>query len=169
LRNTLTLNDGPRTQDGGGSRLAANGETRQDLTPPTGEDPQRDVRPFVDRGQQADPNAAPLTGTGFREWSDRLRDVEEMVGDPRLRAEAARIRERAAAIRAEFTRHAQAPNWDMVDSTIGKPLAELRNSVNQELLRRQSAEALVPIDKEPVPPAYSEQVKRYYERLGSGQ
>ena len=39
----------------------------------------------------------------------------------------------------------------------------------QELMRRESSEARVPIDREPVPPEYAEQVKRYYERLGSGE
>ena len=39
----------------------------------------------------------------------------------------------------------------------------------EELLRRESSEALVPIDREPVPPEYAEQVRRYYERLGSGR
>jgi hypothetical protein len=92
-----------------------------------------------------------------------------MVGDPRLRAEAARIRERARAERAEFNRHSKQPNWDVVQQTIGKPLAELRDQVAQELLRRESAEALVPIDREPVPPEYADQVRRYYERLGSGK
>ena len=110
----------------------------------------------------------PLTGEGFREWSDRLRDVEEMVGDPRLRAEAARIRDRARQMRQDINRHSLAPNWDMVRDTIGRPLVELRDAVSQELLRRESAEALVPIDREPVPPKYAEEVKRYYERLGTG-
>jgi len=45
----------------------------------------------------------------------------------------------------------------------------LRDAVAQELLRRESAEALVPIDREPVPPEYAEKVRRYYERLGSGR
>lgn len=111
----------------------------------------------------------PLTGEGFRDWSDRLRDVEEMVGDPKLRAQAATIRERARAVRSEFTRHSKQPNWDVVQDTIGRPLAELRDQVSQELLRRESSEALVPIDREPVPPEYADQVRRYYERLGSGR
>jgi hypothetical protein len=113
--------------------------------------------------------AGPLTGEGFREWSDRLRDVEESVGDPRLRAEAARIRERARAVRAEFNRHSKEPNWDIVRDFINRPLVELRDKVAEELLRRESSEALVPIDREPVPPEYAEQVRRYYERLGAGR
>jgi hypothetical protein len=92
-----------------------------------------------------------------------------MVGDPKLRAEAAAIRERAKAARADFKKNAKAPNWDMIDQTIGRPLAELRDAVAQELARRDSSEALVPIDREPVPPEYADKVRRYYERLGSGR
>lgn len=92
-----------------------------------------------------------------------------MVGDPRLRAEAARIRDKARAVRAEADRHSKEPNWDLVRNEIGLPLAELRNALTEELLRRQGGEALVPIDREPVPPEYAEQVRRYYERLGSGK
>jgi hypothetical protein len=92
-----------------------------------------------------------------------------MVGDPRLRAEAARIRDRATAMRAEFKRHSQEPNWDLVREFIGRPLVELRQAVSEELLKRDSREALVPIDREPVPPEFVDQVRRYYERLGSGR
>ena len=51
----------------------------------------------------------------------------------------------------------------------GRPLVELRDKVAEELLRREASEALVPIDREPVPADYVEQVRRYYERLGSGR
>jgi hypothetical protein len=37
----------------------------------------------------------PITGAEYSQWSDRLRDVEEMLDQPELRAEAARIRDRA--------------------------------------------------------------------------
>ena len=140
-----------------------------------GENPDGELRRLLPdggggaRGGPEEVAAGPITGEQFREWSDRLRDVEEMVGDPRLRAEAARIRERARAARAEFTRHSKQPNWDLVRESIGRPLLDLRDQVAEELLRRDSAEALVPIDREPVPPEYAEQVRRYYERLGSGQ
>jgi hypothetical protein len=128
-----------------------------------------DLRRFLGGQTGPEGNRDPLTGEGFRDWTDRLRDVEEMVGDPQLRAEAARIRDRATAIRAEFKRHSEAPNWDLVREFIGRPLVELRQSVSEELLRRESRDALVPIDREPVPPEYVEQVRRYYERLGSGR
>ena len=114
------------------------------------------------------PEEGPFTGDRFRDWQDRLRDVEEMVSDPDLRAEAARIRDRARELRNDFKRHSKEPNWDLVRNTIGLPLAELRDKVGQELLRRQSPEAMVPIDRDPVPPEYADQVRRYYEKLGSG-
>ncbi|MCX7421326.1 MAG: hypothetical protein NT013_17530 [Planctomycetia bacterium] len=113
--------------------------------------------------------AAPIAGNDFREWSDRLRDVEEMVDDPELRAEAARIRDQARAIRAEMKRHSKDPNWSLVRVNVSEPLAELTNRIAEELLRRNSKQTLVPLDHDPVPPKYSEKTRRYYERLGSGK
>lgn len=118
---------------------------------------------------EMDRTFAPLTGEDFREWSDRLRDVEEMVGDPELRAEAARIRERARAIRAELKRHSADPNWDLVQQQVAGPLVELEDRVAEELLRRTTKKALVPLDRDPVPPQYSEKTRKYYEQLGSGK
>jgi hypothetical protein len=110
--------------------------------------------------------AGPLTGEKFTEWSDRLRNVEEMVDDPALRTEVARVREFAKGVRVEFKRHSVAPNWDIVKSKISTPLAELRNRLTEELARRESKENLVPIDRDPVPTKYAERVRRYYEELG---
>lgn len=116
-----------------------------------------------------DPNPAPLTGDSFREWSDRLRDVEEMIRIPELRDEVARIRDRAREARAEFKRHSITPNWELVTETIHRPLNQLQSRIRDELLLRQSREAQVPIDRDPVPPKFSEPVRRYYERLGRGR
>lgn len=110
-----------------------------------------------------------MTGDDFSEWSDRMRDVEEMLDDDELRGEVARIRDRARGVRSEFKRHSKEPNWDLVRTTIVEPLNEIQRQVAEELLRRQSKDALVPIDRDPVPAEYIEQVRRYYERLGSGQ
>ena len=52
---------------------------------------------------------------------------------------------------------------------VAKPLAELQDRVAEEIMRRSSKEALVPLDRDPVPVQYQEAVRRYYERLGSGQ
>jgi hypothetical protein len=111
----------------------------------------------------------PLTGNGFRDWSDRLRDVEEMISDPELKSDAARIRDRAQQVRKDLVRHSQQPNWELVRMSISQPLVELRDRISQELQTRESKKALVPIDRDPVPAPYAEQVRRYYERLGSGR
>ncbi len=102
-------------------------------------------------------------------WSDALRDVEEMMRDPDLRAEAARIRETARDMRIDYKRHSKEPQWDLVQKLIAKPLEQLRQKVEQELLR-QSAEknSVVPVDRDPVPTVYQRQLQKYYENLGRG-
>jgi hypothetical protein len=119
----------------------------------------------LDGGPQFDLRG-PLTGDGFVDWSDRLRNVEEMLDAPELRREVADIREAAKVMRSEFKREGALPKWDIVKSQISRPLAELRNRLNDELARRESRESLVPIDRDPVPVKYSERVRRYYEELG---
>ena len=108
---------------------------------------------------QIDPNG-PLTGRDFRQWSDRLRDVQEMLNESDLRNEVARVRDRARAIRAEFTRHGKQPQWDLVNQQITKRLAELRNRISEELAQLQSDKAMVPIDRDPVPSRFAELVRR---------
>ncbi|MFO0910849.1 MAG: hypothetical protein U0794_21330 [Isosphaeraceae bacterium] len=98
-----------------------------------------------------------------------MRDVEELLENQDLRAEAARIRDRVRGAREEFKRHATEPDWKKLQSLVADPIRELRNRVGDELRRRESPDALVPIDRDPVPPRYSESVRRYYERLGSGR
>ncbi len=114
--------------------------------------------------------SAPLTGGDYQEWSDRLRDVEEMIDDPQLREQAARIRDRAREIRLDFKRHSKEPQWPLVRKMVAEPLRELRQAVSEELLRRTAQRnEVVPIDRDPVPEQFSDQVRRYYERLGSGR
>jgi hypothetical protein len=113
--------------------------------------------------------ARPLTGPDYETWSERLGNVEEMVDDPNLRTDLARIRERARAVRVEFKRHGKAPQWDLVRTQIAAPLTELRLRLSEEVARRESKDALVPIDRDPVPSRYSDLVRRYYEKLGKGQ
>jgi hypothetical protein len=114
-----------------------------------------------------DPND-PFTGRYFRQWSDRLRDVEEILNEQDLRDEVARIRDSARAIRGEFIRHGKEPQWDLVRQQIINPLAELRKLLSDKLVQLQSDEALVPIDRDPVPSRFAELVRRYYENLGGG-
>jgi hypothetical protein len=111
----------------------------------------------------------PITGDGFREWSDRMRDVEELLNDPELRAEAARIRDRVRGAREEYRRHAKVPDWKQLQGLVADPIRELRDRIAEEVRRRESPDALVPIDRDPVPPQFAEGVRRYYERLGSGR
>jgi hypothetical protein len=56
----------------------------------------------------------------------------------------------------------------MVNQDVTKPLAEVRNRVNEQLAQIESKEAIVPIDRDPVPQRYSELVRGYYENLGEG-
>jgi hypothetical protein len=128
-----------------------------------------DNGPGTQGGGTEGEQAGPLTGDKFVEWSDRLRNVEEMLDSPELRREAATVREVARGVRSEFKRHSVAPNWEMVKTKISAPLAELRNRVTEELARRESKENLVPIDRDPVPVQYAERVRRYYEELGKSR
>ena len=111
----------------------------------------------------------PLTGSQFVDWSDRLRDVEEMIDAPELRSEVARIRDRARAVRIEYKQHGRKPDWAVVRLQIAGPLVEVRDRVSEELARHESNEAIVPIDRDPVPQKFSELVRRYYEQLGKSE
>jgi hypothetical protein len=123
-------------------------------------------QPFTD-SEQYDPNG-PLTGRNFMQWSDRLRDVEEMLSEQELREEVATVRDRARAMRSEFTRHGTEPQWGTVEMEITKPLTEVRSRVEEELAKLASKKALVPIDRDPVPSRYADLVRSYYENLGGG-
>jgi hypothetical protein len=114
-----------------------------------------------------DPSAAgPITGENFMPWSDRLRDVEEMVDQPELRNQVATARERARLLRQQFKADRKKPDWAVVQMQVMKPLLEVRDHIADELARRESSDALVPIDRDPVPNRYSDLVRRYYEELG---
>ncbi|WP_417378576.1 hypothetical protein [Gimesia sp.] len=121
------------------------------------------------QGGPGSPASGPLTGNQFREWSDRMRDVEEMVGDPELRSKVAQIRERAQSMRADFKRHSKAPQGDLVNAQILEPLVELQNILSNEISKRGEETSLAPIDRDPVPEKYSDLVRRYYEELGNGK
>lgn len=116
-----------------------------------------------------DQRPRPITGDDFLDWSDRLRDVEEMLDDAELRAEAARVRDAARGVRRQLRGGSKGPNWDIVREFVAEPLCELRDRVAEELLRRGPGETMVPIDRDPVPSKYAEQVRRYYESLGRGK
>jgi hypothetical protein len=116
------------------------------------------------------PDARPIgpiiTGDDFGPWSERLRDVEELIDVPDLRNDVAAARERVRLMRQEFKRDSKKPDWAVVQLQVIKPLVEVRDRIAEELARRQSTDSLVPIDRDPVPNRYSELVRRYYEELG---
>lgn len=109
---------------------------------------------------------SPITGRGFGEWSERLRTVEELVDQPDIRQRLSQAREQAERIRAEFKRHGAEPQWGVIDEGIIAPLNGARTWVRQELVRHENPNALQPIDRDPVPRAYQESVRKYYESLG---
>ena len=92
-----------------------------------------------------------------------------MVSDAKLQAEVAKVRERARSLRADFKRHSQAPNWDLVRTTVHEPMIELQRQLSEEISRRETPDSLVPVDRDPVPARFRSLVKSYYERLGSGK
>lgn len=110
---------------------------------------------------------SPMTGQGFGAWTERLREVEELVEDPEVRARIQQVRQRARSMRAEFVRHAREPNWELVKFEVLEPLIELDVELTRELNRHQLDGDRPPLDRDPVPRIYTEIVKQYYEQLGA--
>jgi hypothetical protein len=98
-----------------------------------------------------------------------MREVEDMLDDPDLSAEAARIRDRAEAARVDYIRHSKTPDWNKLQDMVAEPLAELRGRIAEEIRRKESPDALAPIDRDAAPPEFAEEVRLYYQRLGSGE
>lgn len=112
----------------------------------------------------------PIKGDSYSSWSDSIRDVEELVRDPEMRAEAARIREAVRSMRVDYKRHAKEPEWPLVRRLIANPLQQLTEKVQEELLRLSAERnALIPVDRDPVPSLYQQRLDRYYENLGTGK
>jgi hypothetical protein len=130
-------------------------------------------RRFFDSGAETGGSGGgwqgPILGSDYVAWSDRLREVEELVEIPELRREAARIRDQLRTVRTEYRRHGNAPQWPLVRLELAKPVEVLRSRIAEELARRDSRDNLAPVDRDPVPPRYSEFVRRYYERLGRSE
>jgi hypothetical protein len=122
---------------------------------------------FFDQGAEV-ANDRPLTGEGYDRWTDRLRNVEELLNQPELRNEAAKVLDNARAMRIDHERNDAAPQVDHLQMRILNPLVELRDRVAEELAKRDTKNPMVPVDRDPVPPAFRELVKRYYQELGNG-
>lgn len=184
---------GGKSQGGGASQGksengAVEGETQEDSHQENGDrsqsdDPsqnqsggnrngQRRQSSLLDGGRESNGGAGannaaarPLTGEEFGEWSDQLRDIEEMLEDPELRNRVAQVRDRARAMRADFKRHGEMPQWDLVKSQLLGEMRVLQQRINQEVMKLESNRAMVPIDREPVPEEFDSLVQRYYELL----
>jgi hypothetical protein len=111
----------------------------------------------------------PITSGEYMNWSDRLRDVEQVLDSPDLRYQLATVRERASALRQEFRQSGRPPNEKVVREQLVAPMTQVRVWLQQELARQENANSLVPLDRDPVPDNYSELVRKYYEKLGSAQ
>ena len=115
-------------------------------------------------------SSAPMMGEDYAQWTDRLRDIEELVRDPELKAQAARVREAARDFRKEYKRHSKEPQWELVKKMISNPLQELQRRVQEELVRKTAKEnELVPLDRDPVPDRFRSELDSYFERLGGEQ
>ena len=171
--------DSTQPQGSEGQRGQANASDRQADRQGRGRNPRVEGVPPSNGGQDArDTNTAdgwgstgprgPFTDETYRGWSDRLRDVEDMLPQRDLREELARVWDNARTLRAESKRHGKEPQWDLVQTQVIKPLTELRERVSERLAQLQSTEAMVPIDRDPVPDRFTELVKTYFENLGQG-
>jgi hypothetical protein len=159
--------ESPSDQDRDGARTAQNRRGPRELASNNGGGggggPQEDYETRRFNGNRP---VAPLTGEGFTNWSDSLREAEEMIDQADLRNGIASARERARLMRQEMKRDLKKPDWAVVELQILKPLVEVRQRLREELARRDSDKALVPVDRDPVPAQFSENVRRYYEQLG---
>ena len=123
----------------------------------------------ADRMLETD-SASPITGEDFREWSNRLREVEELVGSPELRGEVAELRQRARDLRSDLKRRSAEPKWSEIEEVVAEPLRALSRRVSDELMRRVSKKsAVVPVDRDPVPEQFRRGVETYYQNLGGGK
>src|SRR6185369_9802665 len=112
-------------------------------------------------------NGGPFTGAGnFAPWTNRLRDVEELLDSPDLRNALATARERARLVQRQAVDSRTKPDWAVVQLQVLKPLVEVRSRVAEELARHESKDSLAPIDRDPVPNRFADSVRRYYEELG---
>jgi hypothetical protein len=156
----------PQDQQGGQQAGGAQAGGDQNTANAGGGGLNRDFEQFLNGGGGAWDYNGPITGSNYGNWSDGLRDVEDMIDLPDWRNRVAIARDRARLIRQEYRRNHEKPDWANVRLQVMKPLVEVRDLISDELARRQSNEALVPIDRDPVPERYTELVRRYYRDLG---
>ena len=123
---------------------------------------------FFDAPGQSEDESA-LTGKGYQQWTDRLRNVEELLNQPELRNEAARVLDNVRSLRMDAQRGGETPQAGHVQARITNPLVELRDRVAEELAKREGGDPLAPVDRDPVPQQYRDLVRKYYQELGEGK
>ncbi len=113
--------------------------------------------------------SGPITGDDFKDWADRLGNVEEMVDQEDLRNDIGRVLDDARAMRIDFKRDNLPPTAATIQKRITDPLVELRARLSEELAKLNKENPLAPIDRDPVPGEFRDLVRRYYENLGKGE
>jgi len=127
-------------------------------------------RPLFFQQTEGDPGGeGPITGEDYRDWADRLGNIEEMLESEDLRNEIARVLVDARSMRIEYQRDNLPPGAATIRERITDPLVELRMRVSEELARLNKENPLAPIDRDPVPGEFRDLVRRYYEQLGAGE
>lgn len=111
----------------------------------------------------------PITGEDYKEWADRLGNLEEMLDEDDLRNEVAKVLDNARSMRIDFKRDNLPPQAANIQQKITDPLIELRDRISEELAKLNKENPISPIDRDPVPGEFRDLVRRYYEELGSGK
>ncbi|OYW72090.1 MAG: hypothetical protein B7Z37_25885 [Verrucomicrobia bacterium 12-59-8] len=171
-RNGQTRSGSPRNGVNRGNQIVGGPTTDRDS------DNDRHVAPihggavpealFFDDSKEQ-PDSGVFTGNGYDQWSDRLRNVEELLDNPELRNEAAKVLDRARSLRIDLKRSNEAPQVAHMNARITQPLIELRDRVVEELSKKDAGKNLAPVDRDPVPAEFRDLVKRYYQELGAGK
>jgi len=150
---------------GGGGSLSQNGDDRGS-SPPDGNTKTAGPLFFNQPSEQRQPG--PITGEGYKEFRDRLGNIEEMIPQEDLRNQAARVADDAREMRVDFSRDNLPPEAAAIDQRITQPLIELRQRLSEEIAKLNRENPISPIDRDPVPSEFRDLVRRYYEELGSG-
>jgi hypothetical protein len=111
----------------------------------------------------------PLYGGGYLNWSERLRDIEQIVDAPDVRNQIARARERLGVFRGYYRDYRRISEGEVVRQDVLTPLTQARVWIAEELARLDNSASLVPLDRDPVPDKYTESVRKYYEKLGEAR
>jgi hypothetical protein len=111
----------------------------------------------------------PITGGNYRGFAERLRDLQDLLDDGRLRNQAAGVGDRARALRADWNERGRRPSAALLEDQVLRPLAELRLRVGEQLDRLQRNDKLVPLDRDPIPSRYTDLVRRYWKSLSEGK